>query len=196
MLKVAIVDIDNTLWDFASVLYDELIKINTSLPTPEDWHCWDFWKGYMHAHDFYQAIDRIHLRQDTFGVYPDAKDFLKELKSKGYKIIIASHRSKQSQLPTLNWLYKHNLFFDELHLSYDKTVLFNRCSVVIDDSPQILEKALKSNLIATGLEFAWNRNNGFRLFKSLSEIKDFINSSSKLTCQNTIKTKNYKNKTG
>lgn len=174
MLKVAIVDIDNTLWDFASVLYDELIKINASLPTPEGWHCWDFWKQYLKADDFYQAINRIHLKQDAFGVYPDAEVFLKELKAKGYKVVIASHRSEQSRTPTVNWLVKHNLSFDDLHLSYDKTVLFNSCSVVVDDSPHVLEKALKFNLTATGLEFAWNKGNGFRLFRNLIEIRDFI----------------------
>lgn len=138
------------------------------------WHSWDFWKSYVDAKTFYRIIDTIHSRQDKFGVYPDAKDFLRELKNSGHLIVIASHREEHSRVPTENWLKKHNLLFDMLHLSYDKTVLFHCCSVVIDDSPHVLASAVKKGLFATGLEFAWNRNNGFKLFKSLSEILKFL----------------------
>lgn len=174
--KIAVIDIDNTLWDFASVLYEEIFKINPFIPTPDNWHCWDFWKDYLRAEDFYLIINRIHLKQDTFGVFPDAEDFLNYFKKNGYKLIIASHREHASKTATINWLIGHNLPFDELHLSNDKTVLFPYCSIVIDDSPHVLEKALKLNITATGLEFAWNRSNGFRLFNNLKEIKNFLTS--------------------
>ncbi|MCX7914663.1 MAG: hypothetical protein N2511_08800, partial [Thermodesulfovibrionales bacterium] len=128
------------------------------MPTQDNWHSWDFWKHYLRAEDFYKVINKIHLKQDVFGVYPDAGDFIKELKARNYKIIIASHREEQSRISTINWLLKHNLLFDELHLSYDKTVLFKCCTIVIDDSPHVLEKAQKLNIIATGLEFPWNKD--------------------------------------
>lgn len=174
MRKVALVDIDNTLWDFALVLYENIAKVNSAIPQPDKWHCWDFWKNYIDAKSFYAIIDKIHLRQDKFGTYPDAKNFLHELKASGYTIIIASHREEQSRIPTLKWLTKHGLVFDDLHLSYDKTVLFPCCSLVIDDSPHVLESAIKNNLFATGLEFPWNKGNGFRLFRNLSEVLEHL----------------------
>lgn len=174
MFKVALIDIDNTLWDFASVLYEEILKVNPFIPPPEQWHCWDFWRDYLLPRQFYSIIDKIHLKQDSYGVFSDAREFLEELKILNYKIIIASHRQPESRQATVAWLLKHKLPFDELHLSADKTVLFNCCSIVVDDSPHILERALKNNIVAAGLEFPWNRDNRFRLYKSLSEVKGFI----------------------
>ncbi|MCS7202979.1 MAG: hypothetical protein NZ809_00820 [Thermodesulfovibrio sp.] len=176
MPKIAVIDIDNTLWDFASVLYEEILKVNPLMPTPDKWICWDFWKEYLTIEKFYSIINKIHFRQDCFGVFPDAQDFLKKLKAFNYHIVVASHRQEESKEATLKWLLKHNLPFDELHLSSDKTVLFPCCSIVVDDSPYILEKAQKMNITATGLEFPWNKDNGFKLFKSLSEIIQFLSS--------------------
>lgn len=174
MQKIAVIDIDNTLWDFASVLYEELIKINPNVPNPLHWHKWDFWMDYIDTKTFYEIIFKIHRRQDIFGAYPDAKFFLRELKESGYKIIIASHREEESRIPTINWLNKNKLSFDELHLSFDKTVLLCSCEIIVDDSPQILQKATERRVIATGLEFPWNKSNGFKLFKNLSQILAYL----------------------
>lgn len=175
MQKVAVIDIDNTLWDFASVLYEEIIKVNPAIPQPENWHRWDFWKDYIEAKSFYDIINKIHLKQDSFGVYPDAIRLLKNLKNAGYKLIIASHREEESRVSTVKWLLKHRLPFDELYISSDKTVLFYNCQIVLDDSPHVLQKAQKNGVMATGLEFPWNRENGFTLFKNLSEILQYLN---------------------
>ena len=65
-----------------------------------------------------------------------------------------------------------------MHLSYDKTVLFNRsCDIVVDDSPHVLEKAVEKGIIAAGLLFPWNResaNNGYKLLDNLNEILSHI----------------------
>ncbi|WP_028841990.1 5' nucleotidase, NT5C type [Thermodesulfovibrio yellowstonii] len=174
MSKIILVDIDNTLWDFASVFYKELRKLNPAVPPPDNWHCWDFWKEYLEARDFYRAVNEIHSRQEEFGIYPDAPEFLQGLKELGYNIIIASHRSSDNRIATVNWLDKHNLTFDDLHLSYDKTILFSHCIAVVDDSPHILSKAYEKGITATGLEFAWNRGNGFVLHRNLFQVLEFL----------------------
>jgi hypothetical protein len=79
---------------------------------------------------------------------------------------------------TERWLDKHGLVHDELHLSFNKTSLFNELTaVVVDDSPDVLEKALENGALATGLLFPWNRaysGNGFRLYSNLDEILEGI----------------------
>lgn len=170
----AIVDIDNTLWDFASVLYLSLKRLNPSVPAPESWTRWDFFKDYVSAEDFYNTIEGIHMRQDEFGAYDDARGFLTNLKKLGFSIIIASHRVKESERPTLSWLRKNGLIFDELHISYDKSVLFSKDAIVIDDSPFVLGKAKSKGLLSMGLEFPWNREGGFLLFKNLREMGTYI----------------------
>jgi uncharacterized protein len=176
----AIIDIDNTLWHFCDAFYEELRKINKNFPTPENWTHWDLWEGYCSEEAFYAAVNAVHLNQDSeaFLPYPEAKDFLINLKEHSYRITIASHRSPDYRKQTEKWLEKHGLFYDELHLSFHKTQLFDQpTDVVVDDSPIVLEKAVEKGLRATGLLFPWNQSypdNGFNLFSNLNEILNYI----------------------
>lgn len=180
MRKKAIIDIDNTLWHFCGVLYERLKELNSDMPSPEHWNDWYLWSNYCSEEDFFKAIHSIHLKQDDdrYLPYPEAKDFLSTLKQHKLHIIIASHRTQESLEQTHRWLIKHDLMFDDLHVSSDKTVLFDEtCHIVVDDSPYTLEKALNKGIIATGLSFPWNRNhknNGFKLFNNLNEILQYI----------------------
>jgi hypothetical protein len=180
IVKGAIVDIDNTLWHFCDAFYEELRKIKRNFPTPDRWTHWDIWEGYCSAGDFNNAVNAVHLKQhnDNFLPYPDAKDFLINLKENGYHITIASHRSADYRRQTEIWFEKHGLVHDELHLSFCKTDLFTKSTaVVVDDSPYVLEKAVDKGVTAMGLLFPWNRDytdNGFLLFDSLSEILEHI----------------------
>jgi FMN phosphatase YigB (HAD superfamily) len=180
MFKKAVVDIDNTLWQFCDVLYEELKGINSSMPSPDYWIDWDFWINYCSEKEFWSAIHHIQMNQDdnNYLPYSEAKDFLKKLKEHNYHIVIASHRKPESLTSTKNWLIKHNLVFDEIHLSSDKSELFDKaCHIVVDDSPNVLEKAIEKGILNAGLRFAWNRNNGYKLFNDLKEVSDYIRSS-------------------
>ena len=180
MNKTAIIDIDNTLWQFCDAFYKELRNINPNFPPPENWTDWDIWEGHCTEQDFYNAVNAIHQNQDSpkFQPYPEARGFLAELKQNNYHITIASHRSAEYMGQTVRWLKRHGLVYDEIHLSHHKTDLFNNSTdVVVDDAPKVLEKAVESGALATGLLFPWNsafRDNGFRLYSSLNQILDCI----------------------
>jgi hypothetical protein len=168
------------LWQFCDIFFEELRKINKNFPTIENWTNWDIWKGYCSKSEFYGAVHAIHLRQDSdeFQPYPEAKDFLSTLKNHGYRITIASHRSPEHITQTERWLRKHGLLYDDIHLSYNKTQLINsKTNAVVDDAPQVLEKAVESGAVAAGLLFPWNKtysNNGFKLFNNLTDILSHI----------------------
>lgn len=168
-MKKIIVDIDNTLWDFAPVLYERMKRINPLVTPPAEWLLFDFWKSYVTPRDFYKAIKSIHLDQERFTPYPDAREFLSSIKELGLHIVIASHREKGTLGATFNWLNMHGLVFDEIHLSNDKTVLFDDCWAIVDDSPLTLEKAAKSGVIGAGLKMPWNRDTGYPLFDNLTD---------------------------
>jgi hypothetical protein len=179
MKNVAVIDIDNTLWQFCAAFYEELKKINPAFPRVEQWTTWDFFRPYCTEEQFMAAVDAIHFRQDSeeYRPYPEAKGFLRTLREQDYRIVIASHRREETRKPTEQWLWKHELVHDELHLSFDKTVLFKSAALVVDDSPQALEKAVASNAITAGLLFPWNREyagNGFGLFGNLEEVLEYI----------------------
>jgi hypothetical protein len=177
--KIAVIDIDNTLWQFCDAFSRELRKINPAFPRVEESTTWNFFVGYCTEEQFMGAVDAVHIRQDSdeYRPYPEAKGFLKTLKEQGYRVVIASHRRPEMQAPTERWLRKHELQYDELHLSFDKTVLFGTAAVVVDDAPHTLEKAVEQKAIGAGLLFPWNRayaGNGFGLFRDLNEVMEYI----------------------
>lgn len=178
--KRAVIDIDNTLWHFCDVLFERLRRINPTIPPPDDWVEWDFWEAYCTREEFLGAIEDIHLNQDdeSHRPYPEARDFLASLKERQFHITIASHRTADSIEQTRRWLHKHDLLFDDIHLSHDKTVLLDEaCNVVVDDSPHILDYAVEKRIRAAGLLFPWNRkcaSNGHRLFRDLRDVLRYI----------------------
>jgi len=161
-------------------MYDRLKKINPDIPTPMQWNQWDFYEPYCSEEQFLAVINDIHQNQDHDDhiPYPEAGNFLETLKERDYYIIIASHRSPVFTVQTERWLQKHGLLYDDLHLSHHKTELFDMSTaVVVDDSPQVLEKAVENGSLATGLSFPWNRafsGNGFRLCDNLNGVLDCI----------------------
>jgi len=173
-VKKIIVDIDNTLWDFASAFYERMRKVNPDITLPSEWDDFDFWKSYMSAQTFYSTIKSIHVDQEQFIPFPDAQSFLTTLKEMDIHIIIASHREKGTLNATASWLKKNDLVFDEIHLSFDKSVLFDDCWAIVDDSPFILAKAARAEIIGTGLKMPWNEHRGYLLFDNLMQILQYL----------------------
>jgi hypothetical protein len=181
--KTAIIDIDNTLWPFSDPFYLELKKFNRDFPTPDQWTAFDHWAKYCSEVDFIAAINAVHRHQDSdlFQPYPESQGFLSSLREQGFHVIIASHRAPATRQPTERWLARHGLAYDELHLSLDKTVLFPRADVVVDDAAPTLEKAIECGALGAGLLCPWNRayaGGGFRLFQNLNEVLAYILESS------------------
>jgi hypothetical protein len=179
MTKTAVIDIDNTLWQFCDAFYEELKKVHPAMPPIEQWTTADFFLPYCTEEQFLGAVDAIHYSQDNdrYQPYPEAKGFLQSLRQQGYRVIIASHRRTDTRGPTERWLKRHELQYDELHLSFDKTVLFGNVAVVVDDAPQTLEKAVAGKAIGAGLLFPWNKayaRNGFGLFRDLNEVLGYL----------------------
>ena len=169
-----IVDIDNTLWDLSPELWAQLKAYNPKMPPPSQWHHWDFWEEHVTLRDLFRALSKVHNQQDMYLPYPDSKAFLASLKERGFYILIASHREKGAMDPTVRWLKKHGLVFDEVHLMDDKSVLFDSSWAIIDDSPVTLEKAAEAGILHAGLLAPWNVNTGHPLFKTLPEILEYI----------------------
>ena len=72
MRKTAIIDIDNTLWQFSDPFYLELKKINRNFPTPDRWTTPAIWEGYCSVEVFIAAINTIHHNQDSDQYQPYA----------------------------------------------------------------------------------------------------------------------------
>lgn len=83
---------------------------------------------------------------------------------------MASHRENTTRDVTMNWLHRHNLPCDEIHLSFDKTVLFDDSWAVVDDSPLLLRRAAAAGIIGTGLKMPWNDTGEYAVFNTLTEV--------------------------
>ncbi len=172
--KKIVVDIDNTLWDFAPVFFGYLERYSPAIPIDALKRGETTLKGYVPREDLFGMLREIHMRQDEVEPYPDAGSFLGGLKGMGLYIIIASLRDEDSRRATQRWLKKHDLPHDELHLSNDKSVLFHDSWAVVDDSVWTLNKAAEAGIVRTGLLNAWNANKGHPLFSTLGEVLDYL----------------------
>jgi hypothetical protein len=173
-MKKIIVDIDNTLWDLAPVLYERMREVSPDLPPAAEWRQWDFWRSFIKPKAIYALLDAIHMEQERFQPFDDAGEFLSTLKEMGFYIVVASHRRQDALDPTARWLHKNTLVYDEIYLSYDKTVLFNDCWGVIDDSPETLGKARDAGIVRAGLRNPWNEGEDHPLFDSLKQISEYL----------------------
>ena len=63
-MNIAVIDIDNTLWDFSKILHRELSKEYKDIPPVGEWKDWDFWKNYMDSSSFYRIVHKIHINQE------------------------------------------------------------------------------------------------------------------------------------
>lgn len=161
MKPLAIVDVDNVLWDFASLLYKSLKLKNPETPHWLWWNNWEYPEQFVTKKEFYTIIDDIHETQEAGQPFAYASRVL-DLLTKEYYIVIASHRRKDYQPYLENWLKMNGLKYDEIYCGHDKTVLFNKnVGLIIDDSPIILEKAvdwdyLSTNVAIFGIVYPWN----------------------------------------
>lgn len=169
-----VVDIDNTLWDLAPVFFDRLKEVSPDIPSFAEWEKWRFWDRIVEPKTFYGILREIHLSQDTFEPFSQSRPFLEGLKALGSHIIIASHRDTAGLDAAARWFEKYGLLYDEFHFSNDKSILFDACCAVVDDSPPVLDQAQKAGLIRAGLAYPWNELSGHPVFNSLMEILEFL----------------------
>lgn len=169
-----IVDIDNTLWDFASALWKKMSHLG--VPQPTEWGV-NFFERYCSLEQFMRYIDEVQAEQDDrCPPFPESSPFLASLKRRGH-VTIASHRNPNKRAITESWLNTFGLVYDELHLLPDKTILFDNHQAIVDDDLRTLDKAVDEGLVATGLKFAWNKNSNHALYSKLTDVLEHLDRS-------------------
>jgi hypothetical protein len=175
-MKVAIVDVDNTLYDFSVPWYlaiqEYCVPKKVIFPDPHRWDRWDLSTfGIITKEELYKLIDEVHKNQQFFMPYAKSAELMRTLKAKGFKRIIAAHRNPDYEDELVRWLDNWEIGFDDIHLSFgNKSDLFEEGMIVIDDCPETLSKAQQLHCRAIALEFPWNRNLGFHTFSSMEKL--------------------------
>ncbi len=157
-MKIAI-DIDSTLHDYwaqfsaavqrrfgVTLPYDEQVTWEVTLLRPEQVRA---------------AVVETHAERHVMAAepYPGAVEAVGAWHEAGHFIHITSHRELASREVTARWLDRIGLPYDELYCSNDKVA---HCAeigidVLIDDSPENLERAIDVGMIAATILHPWNR---------------------------------------
>lgn len=169
----AMVDVDNTLFDFATPLYEMFKDSGINIPLPENWNTWDyFYPEFMTKEIAFKHFDMVHSHQLEYEPFEDARVFLEGL-IKDRAVVIVSHRKPHQCAELRKWLDEHNLPYDIVQCSDDKTKMFNKAiyNVVVDDCPSTLEAAYRSGIDGYGLQRPWNVDCKYgTLLPTLSDI--------------------------
>jgi hypothetical protein len=154
-LKRAIVDVDNTLWNFWTPLKELLQQDFPILDTmPEKWDWYTDWG--VTDKEFYGAVAAIRSQQANYKPFFGAMEFLLSLHGAGLYVTIATHREPEGRQILNQWLDTHHLYHDALYVGWDKKPLIDEDCIVIDDSPATLEWAINHGAVALGFRYPWN----------------------------------------
>ena len=174
MMKKALIDVDETLYDYATPLYETIKNNGINIKPPSEWNSWDYiCPELIPVEKAMGYFKEVHKRQSEFKPYKEAQDFL-TWASKKHHIVIASNRDTSGKDLEL-WLIKNKLKYDEVWVGADKTKIMenNGLGIVVDDNPSTLNKASELGIRSVGLSKPWNKNkvnNDVELYKTLREI--------------------------
>jgi uncharacterized HAD superfamily protein len=157
-MRIAI-DIDSTLhhyWD----LLEEVAQRRFGVTIPyADQVVWDI--DRLKPEQLSAAVRETHSDPQILASepYPGAVEAVRAWHEAGHFIHITSHRAGEAQDATAQWLERIGLPYDELYCSYDKV---SRCQeigidLLIDDSPENLQRAIDAGIAVATLVHPWNR---------------------------------------
>jgi uncharacterized HAD superfamily protein len=158
-MRIAI-DIDSTLhhyWDLFALLARR--RFGVTLPYEEQ-VTWAV--GGLRREQVAALVAESHRPEHVLAAepYEGAVETVAGWRAAGHFIHVTSHRSPEAHAPTVAWLERIGLSFDELYCSWDK---ISRCAeiaidVLIDDSPQNMLRAQERGIAVATIEHPWNRD--------------------------------------
>ena len=157
-MRVAI-DIDSTLfhyWDgFAAAARR---RFGVHLPYGDQ----DVWEiSRLRPEQVQALVEETHRDANILAAqpYPGAVETVRAWHDAGHFIHITSHRAESCHGATAEWLERIGLPYDELYCSSDKVTRCEEIGIdlLIDDSPETLQRAIDAGITVATLEHPWNR---------------------------------------
>lgn len=175
---IAMVDVDETLWAFNTAVHATSKELGVRVPPPSECNSWTSIYSLSGKEAVDKVFDTVHSRQCSYAPFPDAQDFLTNMR-KRFNVAIVSHRSDRYKPELIEWLHANNLQFDGVVLTPDKIPMVNdsRVKIVVDDRAETIAAAIVAGKVGVGLRRPWNqtyRAVKLPLFESLTEIWEFI----------------------
>lgn len=154
------VDIDSTLhpyWEqFTAIVYG---RFGVELPY-EHQRSWGI--PALREEQLRWCVQESHRDEHVLAAipYPGAVEALNRWASMGHSIHVASHRSSDAVEATDAWLGAIGLNYAGLHCVDDKMPVCTEIGVglLIDDSPENLERGIAQGVAVATIEHPWNRD--------------------------------------
>lgn len=155
------IDADGVMYDFAASWAHFL---GIPHPNPQRWEFYedDHCGGYTAA----EFVNTCHAGVDAGVIfthgdpYPNTREALQWIKAAGHTIHIVTDRSfgspGASAAATIAWLRRHDLPFDHITFTADKTVA--NVDVMVDDKPENYHALEAAGVRAYLLTRAWNKH--------------------------------------
>lgn len=104
-----------------------------------------------------EIFDYFHDQSiPTLPVMPGARSALEMLRQQ-FRIVIITARRPSARPQTLKWLNSHELPFDELHLTGDKTDVAEGVEFAVDDHPGHVEDYISRGIQVFLMDQPWNQ---------------------------------------
>ena len=104
-----------------------------------------------------QIFDYFHDRSiPALPVMPGARLALRTLQRR-FRIVIITARRPSARPQTLEWLHSHELPFDELHLTDDKTDVAEGLVFAVDDHPDHVQDYVNQGIQVFLMDQPWNQ---------------------------------------
>jgi len=104
-----------------------------------------------------QIFDYFHDRSiPALPVMPGARQALRVLQDQ-FRIVIITARRPTARAQTLEWLGRHELPFDELHLTGEKTDAADNVTFAVDDHPDHVQDYARQGIQVFLMDQPWNK---------------------------------------
>lgn len=177
-------DLDGVLYDFGNSVRRYLDSIGKEYgfkdgkPEP---HCWDFYK-YWHLTTA-EFVQVCHDGVDAGYIFggaarPNAVKAVKKVKALGHEVIIITDRQfgskpENSHKATQDWLLDHDIPYDELYFSADKTCV--SVDMFVEDKWENFVALTNVGTDCYLINRDWNIDNDLFHPKRISDVSDYAN---------------------
>jgi uncharacterized HAD superfamily protein len=158
-VRIAI-DIDSTLhhyWSLFALLARKRFGVTLAYDEQVTWEI-----GQLRPEQVSALVAESHRPEHILAAepYAGAVDTVAAWHHAGHFIHVTSHRAREAHDPTVAWLERVGMPFDEVHCSWDKIA---RCSeieidLLIDDSPVNILRAQEQGIVPATIVHPWNRD--------------------------------------
>lgn len=156
--KVIIVDVDSTMYDFLTPLYQKLRVIKPDVTHPMAVNTWGKYIEEVGSKEFYRIVNQIHEEIRLLEPFRGIKPLLDLFWCEGYTIVVATHRLPTLKQSLVEWLDHHQIHYDGIFCDTSKkTDLFNEETyLVIDDCPATIRTAIEKGIPVWTIRYNYN----------------------------------------